>query len=94
MKKIVSGLIVSSLMVTNALSAWIPGDVEEITQNTTGIYVKVGTAGKYIDPHLTSDEQKSFLAMALSAQMAGKAVEVNNVGCVGTNNWCKIRLKK
>lgn len=92
MKKIITAVMIICCVSTSSMAAFISGKVNEITVNTIGTYVKIGTYGKYLDPSISADNKKAILALLMTAQSQGADVQIDNIGCSTSNVWCKVKL--
>ena len=92
MKKILIGTVVLAFVSTIASADWVKGEVAAIQPYDNSILINIkqddGTVSRcFIEPNLSTDAQKSILAVALTAQSQEKKVWM-----LWNGNWNSIFL--
>lgn len=88
MKKILSSVLLLTLLVSTANAGWIKGDCTEIKLSTNAVNVRV--AGVRLPLVGTEEKIKQMYALALSAYMADETVAANRIG----NTFTEITIVK
>lgn len=90
MKKLLLAAVVAGLMSTSAMAAWIEGPIETLSiKADESVLIKVGGTARFVDPAMSADGRKLFMAVILTAHASGTSIKINNIGCPTSNGyWC------
>ena len=94
MKKLIAAAVAIGILSTNAFAIWVEGTVAQVRVNNDSTYVVLKKANdalqsQLVEPTLTADQKKAFLAAVMTAYASGATVVLSGP----SSNWEDIILK-